>query len=71
MVCPVKGEAGFVEDVQIVIPLKVESSFAWVTAFDAILPVVIALESIFAVVTALEASWVEPIEAFGIVGTTP
>jgi hypothetical protein len=28
MVCPVKGDAGFVDEVQIVIPLNVESSFA-------------------------------------------
>jgi hypothetical protein len=48
----VNGEAGFVLEVQIVTPLKVESSFACVTALAAIFPVVILASRIFAVVTA-------------------
>jgi hypothetical protein len=62
MVCPVKGDAGFVEEVQIVTPLKVDASFACVTALAAMSASATAPAAIFAVVIALSANSVVPIE---------
>jgi len=70
MVCPVNGEPGFVEDVQIVTAEMVLAIFAWVTALAPSSVVVTAPAEIFAVVTAPEPSSVvvtAPAEIFAVV----
>jgi hypothetical protein len=70
MVCPVKGDAGFVLEVQTVMPDTEVASLAWVIDPSAgvsemslpSLAAVIAPAAIFAVVIALSANSVVPIE---------